>query len=79
MAQVSLYIDDSLQKRLEKQARRENKSLSAWVREKLEESLARSWSESFLATNGALADLAGFERPPQADAALDLPRERFDE
>ena len=60
-------------------AKDENKSISAWVREKLEESLARSWTEKFVSAHGALAGLEGFERPAQPAFKLDQPRDDFDE
>jgi hypothetical protein len=77
MAQVTIYIDDPLLKKIEASAKAEKKSLSAWVRAKLEESLSRGWNQEFLDTYGAWANLDAMERPAQPELGDDAPRESF--
>lgn len=77
MAQVSLYVDENLLRRLEERAQAENLSISSWVRRRLEESLKDTWPPGFIAAFGALSHLAEFERPEQPAANLDAPRESF--
>jgi hypothetical protein len=75
MAQLTVYIDDSTRKRIERAAKRANVSVSQWVKEKLTNALTHDWPEGYFALLGSLAD-EQLERPeelPRDDDALREP------
>jgi len=59
MAQLAIYIDDELAKRLNEVARASGKSKSRWVAEAIENSLKDQWPENFFALAGKWEDDVG--------------------
>lgn len=47
MAQIAVYIDDNLSKRLDKAAKSSGKSKSKWISEVIERSLDDQWPQGF--------------------------------
>ena len=75
MAQVTLYLDEGTLKRVETAARREHKSLSRWVKERLESALHHAWPEGYFNLFGALKVEGTFRRPKQPAFSEDARRE----
>ena len=74
MAQLTIYIDDETLKKIGKSARRNNNSVSSWVKERLSGSLAGDWPAGYFEIFGSLKD-KGFARPEQPDPKTDRRRE----
>jgi len=70
MAQLTLYVDEKMLKKIELESKKEKLSVSRWVAQKLGLILNRSWPADFLATAGALKG-KGLKRPSQDDFAAD--------
>lgn len=64
MPQISLYVDKETMKRITRSAKREKKSVSAWVREHVVRETRPEWPQSFLDTFGSLKD-SDLKRPLQ--------------
>ncbi|MFN7970982.1 MAG: CopG family transcriptional regulator [Acidobacteriota bacterium] len=56
MAQVAIYIDNETMKRVDKAAKREGASRSAWVKKAVEERLRNRLPDSFFRVLGAWKD-----------------------
>lgn len=71
MAQLTIYLDESTLKQIEKTAKREKSSISNWVKRRITFFLKREWPPEFLATLGSLNEneLARPEQPPFGDDA----------
>ncbi len=63
MAQLTIYLRDDLLREIERAAKDENRSVSSWVRARLEGSVVRGWPADYASVFGSLAD-TDFERPP---------------
>ncbi len=77
MSQLSLYLHNKFLNKIEFHAKRENQSISTWVRERLEKSLEpKQWSEEFLNLFGAIQD-SSFSKPKNLKFSQDYKREKF--
>lgn len=56
MPQISLYIDEKTLEQVSKSAKSENKSISNWVKSKIQKSLNDEWSEEFKSLIGSITD-----------------------
>jgi predicted DNA-binding protein len=56
MAQLAIYIDEQLAKRLEKAVKASGKSKSKWVSEAIESVLKDQWPEGFFELAGSWED-----------------------
>ncbi len=74
MPQVSLYVSESILKKIETAAKLEKKSISKWVSEKLDETLKRTWPRTFSDLFGSIQDDT-FDVDAGAYSAKDTPRE----
>lgn len=74
MSQLSLYINKELLSKIEKAARRENKSISKWVSSKLDVALNKSWPVGYFSLYGILKEY-DIERPDQGSFSQDTKRE----
>ena len=74
MAQLTIYIDDETLGKIEKSARQNKNSISAWVKKRLTGSLASDWPAGYFDLFGSLRN-KGFERPSQPDPKIDRRRE----
>jgi hypothetical protein len=75
MAQLTIYIDDETLARVERSARKEKGSVSAWVKKRLTGSLSNDWPAGYFNVFGSLKEDGSFVRPPQPDARADRKRE----
>jgi hypothetical protein len=74
MAQLSIYLDeDSLQK-IRRAAEQEGKSVSEWVRDRLNNSLEEQWPDEYFDVFGALEE-NDLQRPEQIPFDRDRSRE----
>jgi len=74
MAQLTVYIDDETRKKIEVAAKRENTSVSQWVKERLSSALETEWPNGYFDLLGALKGV-NIERPPQLRSDDDVTRE----
>jgi predicted transcriptional regulator len=66
MGQLNVYVPDELEEKIKKEAKREGKSVSAFVLEAVKHRVdPESWNEEFLKTFGAAEDL-DLEEPEDA-------------
>jgi hypothetical protein len=56
MPQLSIYLDETALKKVEKAAKLKNVSVSRWVRESLIRSLENEWPENFFELFGSIRD-----------------------
>jgi hypothetical protein len=61
MAQLAVYIDDNLSKKLEKATKSSGKSKSKWIAEAIERSLDDQWPQGFFSLAGSWKDDDGPE------------------
>lgn len=61
MAQLAVYIDDNLSKRLDKAAKSSGKSKSKWIADAIEKSLDDQWPQGFFKLAGSWKDDEGPE------------------
>ncbi len=76
MPQISLYIDESTMKRLEKAARQQRLSISKWVVQQIRTSLDNFYPADFGGLFGSIAD-DNFVGPAQPDFADESKREEL--
>lgn len=76
MGQLTIYLDDSSLRRVKSAARRERRSVSQWVKERLVRQLDHVWPDGYFELMGSLADEA-FERPAQPAVTADSKREQL--
>ena len=74
MSQLSVYIDEKTQEKLERAAKARDISISKYIREALHKSFAEEWPADFFSLCGSLTDET-FERPEQGSLSTDVPRE----
>ncbi|MBF0387817.1 MAG: toxin-antitoxin system, antitoxin component [Candidatus Omnitrophica bacterium] len=73
MAQLTIYLDDETLKRIEKSARQEKGSVSAWVKRRLTVSLEEGWPAGYFDLFGSLKE-ADLKRPAQLPSSADRRR-----
>jgi hypothetical protein len=73
MAQLTVYLDDGTLKKVGMAARREHRSISQWVKQRLVGALSHTWPAGYFELFGSLAD-ESFERPPQPSLSRDVRR-----
>ena len=56
MSNLSLYLDDGLERRVRESAAREGVSVSKWIARLADERTAQAWPDEVLALAGAWAD-----------------------
>jgi len=61
MPQVTIYLDEDTQKRVQKAARAEGVSLSKWITASLREKTQATWPKAFLDLSGAFPDFPALE------------------
>ena len=76
MAQLTIYLDESLMRKIEKAAAEEQQSVSRWTREKLETALSQEWPAFYFNLIGYLEDTE-WEEPESLNFELDSPREKL--
>ena len=73
MGQLTIYLDEETLKKIEMAAKREHKSISKWVKSRLEHFLNKGWPEDYFKLFGSLSD-EELKRPPQSPFELDHKR-----
>jgi len=76
MPQISLYIDKLTLKKVETLAKKENKSISKWVRLRIKKSMDKTWPDDYFSLFGSVKDKK-FIRPKELKASKDIHREIF--
>lgn len=76
MPQISLYIDKLTLKKVETLAKKENKSISKWVRLRIKKSMEKTWPEDYFSLFGSVKDKK-LIRPKELKASKDIRREIF--
>ena len=76
MPQISLYIDEKTLEKVSESAKSENKSISNWVKSKIQKSLNDEWSEEFKSLIGSIVDDT-FVEPVKLDFTDDIVREKI--
>lgn len=76
MPQVSLYIDKDTLKKIELAAKKENVSISHWVRDRIETSLSTDWPKDFFDLWGSIPD-PSFRIPKKVGFKSDASREKL--
>lgn len=74
MAQISLYVDEALLKKIEHAAARENKSLSKWVTDQIKSKIDPVYPMDYENLFGSVAD-SSFARPEELSYKNDTTRE----
>ena len=74
MPQISLYIDKSTLKKVEVLAKIERKSISKWVRTRIENSIEKNWPENYFLLFGSVSDQQ-LKRPEEIDLQNDTEKE----
>jgi len=74
MAQISIYIDDSTLKKIEIAAKKDQDSISQWVKKRLVSSLKTAWPKDYFDLWGALKD-DSFKRLSQGESSKDRQRQ----
>lgn len=65
MARLTIYLDETTLRRIERAARAERLSVSRWVRNKITGTMRGAWTEHYFELFGSLRDMA-LERPRSA-------------
>lgn len=76
MAQLTIYLDTQIIKKIEEAAREENLSVSKWVRQKLEYALNKEWPNSYFSLFGSLKD-SDLKEAEEIDFTNDVQREKL--
>jgi len=76
MAQLTIYLDEKTRRRIEKEARRADLSVSEWVRGKLTEALDEGWPAGYFDILGSVRD-KDLARPPEIAPSRDARRTRL--
>ena len=75
MGQLTIYLDDPSLRRVKAAARRERRSVSGWVKERIVRQFDQVWPDGYFDLLGSLAD-EELERPTQPMFDADCKRER---
>jgi hypothetical protein len=73
MPQLSLYVNSNTLKKVESAAKRENISISQWVRVKIEKSIEKNWSDDYFSLFGSISD-DSFQSPTKLNLKKDSKR-----
>ena len=73
MGQLTVYIDDGFLKKIELAAKREHKSISKWVKNRLLMTLSNRWPDNYFELFGSLKGI-NFQRPKQPAFKNDVKR-----
>jgi len=76
MPQLSLYLDETTLKMIERAAKIGNVSISKWVRNNVIRSLQNEWPDDYFNLFGAVKD-DSFSRPADPIPVDDVPREEL--
>ena len=76
MAQLTLYIDEEILKRIEMSAKREHVSISQWVKNRLLKSFRHAWPQNYYQLFGSLSK-DELKRPVQPKFSEDHRREKL--
>ena len=76
MPQLSLYLDEATLKKVEKEAKINNVSVSKWVRANVIRSLQDEWPEDYFELFGAIGD-DSFRSPEDLSSIAIVPREKL--
>lgn len=74
MPQLSLYIDDDTLKKIKKEAKKSNLSISQWVRRRINDSFEKNWPNNYFDLFGSIHD-ESFVKPSEMDFKNDNKRE----
>lgn len=77
MSQITIYLDDALEKTVRRQAKAEGVSVSKWISARIEAAGNDSWPASVLSAFGTWNDVSDLSDIPAA-YGKDAPRERLD-
>ncbi len=76
MPQLSLYVNSNTLKKVESAAKRENISISQWVRVKIEKSIEKNWADDYFSLFGSISD-ESFQSPDKLDFKQDIKRKKI--
>lgn len=76
MPQLSLYVNSNTLKKVESAAKRENVSISQWVRVKIEKSIEKNWADDYFSLFGSITDET-FQPPAKLDFKQDSKRSKL--
>lgn len=76
MPQLSLYVNNNTLKKVELAAKRENISISQWVRVKIEKSIGKNWSDDYFSLFGSIKDDT-FQAPQKLNFRQDTKRQKI--
>ncbi len=76
MPQISLYVNQEILEKIEKNAEEDNISISKWVREIIKKYLKNEYPEGFFDLFGSAKDDT-MVRPRQIDFSADVKREKI--
>ena len=74
MAQLTIYLPDTIESKARKAAKAKGKSVSKWVAEEILRSLDDAWSSDVLNAAGAIPDFPGLKQI-RAGSGADVHRE----
>lgn len=77
MSQLTIYLDDELEKRARREARQQGISVSKWIAKRIEGGPPKQWPPEALAELGTWKDFPSLEEIRKNDGE-DLPREPLD-
>jgi hypothetical protein len=77
MPQISLYVDKETMRKITSSARREKKSVSSWVRERVVRESRSQWPEGYFERVFGFLKDSDLEVPPPLDPRHNAPRERM--
>ena len=76
MAQLTIYLEEKILKKITLAAKLENNSISSWVKNKLAEVMENKWPHNYFDLFGSLAD-DDLKRPKSLDFKQDSSREEM--
>ena len=76
MAQLTVYMEETILRKVEVAAKREHESVSKWVKKHLVSALQTTWPSHYFDLFGSLTK-EKLERPPQPDFSSDSRRQRL--
>jgi hypothetical protein len=77
MRQLTIYLEDEIEKRVRREARREGISVSKWIANRIESGPPKQWPPEALAELGTWKDFPSLDEIRKYDGE-DLPREPLD-
>lgn len=73
MSPITIYMPENEAKAIKRAARRENRSVSDWARERIKREIHNAWPEDYFEVLGSLRD-DSMSRPPQPATSSDTKR-----